>query len=117
MIDLKYLQNIANTEFKDIIKHSFIKDYKLRIILTDGSFIDIHISKKLKGKFGFHWQCKNGRIYRYDNFPDKKAKNLKTYPYHFHNGKQENIEENPFSTDLEQGFREFLIFVRRIILL
>ncbi|WP_457635661.1 toxin-antitoxin system TumE family protein [Persephonella sp.] len=115
MANLKDLQKIAEVEFKDMVEHSFIKDYKLRIILKDGSFIDIFLSRKLKDKFGFHWECTDGKIFRYDNFPDKKAKKLKSFPFHFHYEKQENIQEVPFRTEIENGFRDFLNFVREKI--
>ncbi len=110
---LLQLQKIAEIEFRDIVKISFMKDYKLRVILIDGSFIDVNVSQKLKDKFSFHWECKNEKMYRYDNFPDKKARKLKTFPFHFHNGSQENIVESEFSTNLEEGFRNFLNFIRK----
>ena len=112
MVDLRRIQKIAEIEFKEIVKHSYIKDYKLRIILIDGSFIDIFLSKKLKDKFGFHWECIDEKIFRYDNFPDRKARKLKSFPYHFHFEEQNNIQETPFRTDIENGFRDFLRFVR-----
>ncbi len=112
MVNLRKIQKIAEIEFKEIVKHSYIRDYKLRIILIDGSFIDVFLSQKLKDKFGFHWECRDGKIFRYDNFPDKKARKLKSFPYHFHFEKQDNIQETPFRTDTENGFRDFLNFVQ-----
>jgi len=112
MVNLKILQKIAEIEFKEIVKHSYIKDYKLRIILIDESYIDVFLSKKLKDKFGFHWECKDGKIFRYDNFPDKKARKLKSFPYHFHFENQDNIQESPFRISIEDGFRDFLKFVQ-----
>ncbi len=111
MNKLENLKSIAEIEFKEIVKHAYIKNYKLRIILIDGSFIEVVISQKLKNKFSFHWECLDNCIYRYDNFPDKKARKLKTFPYHFHNGNQENIVESQFSKEIVEGFREFLTFV------
>ena len=113
MDKLSILKKIADIEFRNIVRHSFILDYKLRIILIDGSFIDIHVSQKLKNRFSFHWECKDEKIFRYDNFPDKKARKVKTFPYHFHYKKQDDILENPFPEDLENGFREFLRFVEK----
>ncbi len=112
MANLEKLQKIAQLEFKEIVRYSYIKDYKLRIILIDGSFIDTFLSQKLKNKFGFHWECIDGKIFRYDNFPDRKAKKLKSFPYHFHFEEQSNIQEPPFRTDIENGFRDFLRFVQ-----
>lgn len=66
-------------------------DNKLRIFLVDKSFIDVNVSRKLPDKFGFHWESINppDAIYRYDNFPDKNWKYVLTYPYHFHDGAQQ----------------------------
>ena len=38
---------------------------------------------------------------------------LATYPYHFHEGSQENaIESSQFEKDVEDGFRGFMRWVR-----
>jgi len=34
-----------------------------------------------------------------------------TYPYHFHDGSQDNVVVSPFSQEILQGFREFMAFV------
>ena len=112
MDKLDKLIKIAEEEFSDIILDIVKKDYKVRIFLIDKSFIDVNISIKIKDRFSFHWECRNGEIYRYDNFPDKKARKLKSFPYHFHNGEQDNIEENIFREDPEEGFRDFFLFVK-----
>ncbi len=112
MVDLNIIKRIAEVEFADIVEISFTIDYKLRIILKDKSFIDVNLSKKLLGKFGFHWECQGDEIYRYDNFPDKKCRKLSTYPYHFHKNSKENIQSSPFSLSSIEGFRDFMKFVR-----
>jgi hypothetical protein len=33
---------------------------KLRIILTDTSYVDVWVSRKLENRFGFHWGCNSG---------------------------------------------------------
>jgi len=38
------LRKIAQVEFGDIVQSVFDLDYKLRIILVDNSFIDVHLS-------------------------------------------------------------------------
>ena len=107
------LKKVAEVEFSDIVKETFPISYKLRIILADNSFIDVNVSKKILGKFGFHWECRNreGTIFRYDNFPDKSWKNISTFPYHFHKGSQENIEASPFPLTIIDGFRSFMEFI------
>jgi hypothetical protein len=88
--------------------------YKLRIILSDKSFIDVNISSKLNDKFGFHWETKNtlNEIYRIDNFPDIKWSHLQSFPFHFHVKEQNNVVEYPFSKDIITAFREFMDFVK-----
>lgn len=107
------LRRIAEIEFAIIIKDTFIIGYKLRILLVDDSFVDVNLSKKLSDRFGYHWESKSDKneIYRYDNFPDKNWKFVDTYPYHFHNGSQENVENSPFPVSIKEGFRAFMEFV------
>jgi len=114
MAGLDDLKRIAEVEFADIVKASLRIDYKLRIILMDDSFIDVFLSEKIPGKFGFHWERmdKVGTIYRYDNVPDKKWRNLPTYPYHFHRSSQDVVENSPFPQMPIDGFRAFMEFVR-----
>jgi hypothetical protein len=117
MIDIITLQITAEVEFGEILKTQFLVDYKLRLILIDDSFIDVIISQKLPDKFSFHWETKyaGGTIYRFDNFPDMNWKNVTTFPYHFHNGSQNNVIASPFPTDIIEGFRSFMNFVKENI--
>lgn len=86
MPDLGDLRRIAEVEFASIVKDTIRLDFKLRAILLDNSFVDIFLSERLPNKFGFHWERmdKAGTIYRYDNVPDQRWKNLATFPFHFH---------------------------------
>ena len=88
---------------------------KLRVTLTDTSYVDAWASRKLSGRFGFHWERRHldGRLYRYDNFPDTNWSSVSTFPAHFHDGDQDTVVAAPFATDVEQGFREFMAFVQR----
>ena len=108
------LEKIAKIEFADIVVSTMFIDHKLRIFLTDSSFIDVNLSQRLPDKFGFHWECMNqaGEVFRYDNFPDPSWKNVSTYPYHFHNGTQGEVEAATFPLDVIKGFRAFMEFVR-----
>ena len=114
MTDIETLKRIAEVEFADIVLNILRIEYKIRIILVDNSFVDIHLSQKLSGKFGFHWECMdaNSTIYRYDNFPDKKWQSIATFPYHFHNGSQDAVEASPFSSTIFDGFRAFMELVK-----
>jgi len=112
--NLQAIKHIADGEYSSVVEYSFILDYKIRIILVDKSFIDVNISTKLKDKFGIHWETKNkfNDIYRYDNFPDIKWRQLASFPFHFHFKEQNNVIEPPFSKDLFMGFRGFMDFVK-----
>jgi hypothetical protein len=55
-----------------------------------------------------------GTIYRYDNVPDKKWKSIvAAYPYHFHNGSQDNVVSSPFPLEIINGFRAFMKFIKK----
>ena len=114
MATINDLRRIAEVEFFDIVKEVFPISYKIRIILIDNSFIDANLSKKLPDRFGYHWECKDisGAIFRYDNFPDKNWEKISTYPFHFHNGSQKNVEPTPFPLTVVDGFRGFMEFAR-----
>jgi hypothetical protein len=117
MAHLNDLKRIAQVEFGDIVKSIHHLDYKIRILLIDNSFIDAHLSESLLGKFGYHWECMgaDGTFYRYDNFPDQKFRSIVTYPYHFHNGAQQDVVVPPFPPDIIDGFRGFMAFVKEKI--
>ena len=114
MPSISELRKIAEVEFADIVKDSLVLDHKLRIFLIKHGFMDVSLSRKLPDKFGFHWEVTDtdSTIFRYDNFPDKNWSNVSTYPYHFHNGSQMNVEASPFPLAIVEGFRAFLEFVR-----
>ena len=111
------LSDIAEIEFSDIV--DVIEDFKdkLRIHLKDGSFIDIWFSKKIKGRYAYHWEHRHidGKIYRHDNIPHKRWKSVKTFPKHFHNGSEGNVCESVISDEPANAIREFLTFARSIV--
>lgn len=115
MVSLPDLLRIAEVEFADIVSDSSLMETKLRIMLVDGSFMDVFLSRRLKDKFGFHWERRtvNNSLYRYDNFPDTNWQSLSTYPHHFHNGTDKKVENAPFSKRPLEGFRDFMEFVRK----
>lgn len=112
---LKDIQKIAETEFSDIVKETFITNYKLRILLKDGSFLGVNLSEKHTNKFGFHWETlrKEMSMFRYDTFPDPQWVDVLTFPYHFHNGHQNKVIASPFPTNIYNGFRAFMEFVKK----
>ncbi len=90
---------------------------KLRLFVTDDSFVDVWLSAKKKAVCAYHRERKDvdGRIFRYNNLPDKDARKLKSFPKHFHNGTERNITENDLSDDPEEALRTVLEFVRKTI--
>jgi len=114
MVLLDNLARIAEIEFSDIVDATEIMETKLRIMLTEDGFVDVWLSKKLANRFGFHWEHKVTDLsYRYDNFPDAKWSNISTFPYHFHDGSQDNVvDSSRFARDIVEGFRDFMNWVR-----
>ena len=115
MSSLAQLRRIAEVEFAAIVTQTNLLGAKLRILLTDTSYVDVWVSRKLNDRFGFHWERRHldGRMYRYDNFPDTMWAEISTYPFHFHEGNQNTVSASPFASTLEQGFRDFMAFVQR----
>lgn len=114
MVLLDNLARIAEIEFSDIVDATEIMETKLRIMLTEDGFVDVWLSKKIANRFGFHWEHKVTDLsYRYDNFPDTKWSNVSTFPYHFHDGSQDNVvDSSRFARDIVEGFRDFMNWVR-----
>ena len=55
LVHVEQLRDIAEVEFTDIVVEAFIPDLnELRIILADGSFVDVWFSLKLQGRYSFH---------------------------------------------------------------
>jgi len=112
---LAKLRRIAEVEFADIVVQTDRLGTKLRILLVDTSYVDVWASHKIHGRFGFHWERQHidGQIYRYDNFPDTNWSDVSTFPFHFHEGNQDQVVPAPFPPSMEKGFREFMAFVQR----
>ncbi len=115
LVNVERLCEVAELEFADIVVEAFIPDInELRIILTDGSFIDVWFSLKLPGRYSYHWERRaiDGRIYRHDNAPHKRWQSVATFPRHFHDGSEDYVVESRLSEEPEQALREFLNFAR-----
>ncbi|RLB28335.1 MAG: hypothetical protein DRG87_09550 [Deltaproteobacteria bacterium] len=117
--DLQYsrLAQIAITDFSEIVEGTKIIEGKLRILIKDGSFIDIWLSEKKRGVYAYHWERRaiDGTIYRHNNLPDKEARKLKTFPKHFHEKSEEIVKESYISDIPEEAFSSFLIFARELL--
>lgn len=113
----KSLLDIAIKEFKTVVESAEILNtqsneaWKLRIHICDGSFIDIYYS--VKNHYSYHWDRRlvNKTIYRHDNAPHRRWKDISTFPKHFHNGSEDNVIASEISDEPELALREFLKFV------
>lgn len=81
--------------------------------MNDGSFIDVWFSRKIPGRFSYHWERRHidSSMYRHDNFPDINWKGVSTYPKHFHNGSQDAVEESHIEENPVAGLRQFMEFI------
>ena len=75
---------------------------------------DVWFSLKLEGRYSYHWERKaiDGTIYRHDNAPHRRWREVKTFPKHFHEGSEERVTESCLSYTAQEGLGEFLTFVR-----
>jgi len=74
MIELAQLARIIDIEYHDLLAgETRLYHDKIRAHLVDGSFVDIWFSRKITGRFPYHWERRHidGSIYRHDNFPDE----------------------------------------------
>ena len=111
----------CTTEYPDIVEDANIQytpsgaPTKTRIYITDGSYLDIWLSPS--GKYSYHWEQRhiNNKLYRHDNAPHPKWSHIKTYPKHYHNGSQENVQESFIPDDPKLALRAFLTQIREQI--
>ena len=116
LVDVERLREIAEVEVGDIVAEGYVPDLnELRLILVDGSFIDVWFSLKLVARYSYHWERRaiDGTIYRHDNAPHKRWQSVSTFPHHFHNGSENNVTESHLSGNPDEALREFLTFVRK----
>ncbi|MFH1635672.1 MAG: DUF6516 family protein [Chloroflexota bacterium] len=114
-IDVEQLREIAKVEFADVVEETIAPDVnELRIILSDGSFVDVWFSLKLQGRYSYHWERRaiDGTIYQHDNAPHKHWQFVTTFPRHFHDAAEMNVVESHISNNPRDAIREFLMFVR-----
>ncbi len=117
IIDTQALKQIVDNEFAKYVndvQEPFINE--LRIKLNDDSFVDVWYSINLENRYSYHWERKHidGSIYRHDNAPHIKWKDIETFPKHFHNKSEENVEASYISDKPENAIREMMNFVKTI---
>jgi len=119
MIELAQLARIIDVEYHDLLAGSSrIYHDKIRAHLLDGSFVDIWFSRKIPGRFSYHWERRHidGTIYRHDNFPDFRWKEISSFPKHFHEISQTKVRESSIDDNPVNGLRQFMDFVRDLLL-
>ncbi|TVL96082.1 MAG: hypothetical protein CV087_23945 [Candidatus Brocadia sp. WS118] len=89
---------------------------KLRLFIIDNTFLDVWYS--VSGKYAYHWDRQsNGKgIYRFDNAPHVKWKNVATFPNHLHFENEDNVKESSISSKPEEAILEVLDFVAAILM-
>jgi hypothetical protein len=111
------LVTLALREFSDVVSHTgFVggteaSPNKLRLILVDGSFLEIWLSAD--GDYSYHWERRRqrGRLYRWDNAPHHPQ--VSTFPEHFHDGGETTIGESQLSAEPAVALQHVLAFIRQ----
>jgi len=115
---LQEIVEIVLREFLDIVDDARIQFTpsgtveKLRVFLKDESFVDAWLSPT--GKYSYHWEHRHlsGLVYRHNNAPHARWREVETFPKHFHDGSEDNVTESYISDDPKEAVREFLSFIR-----
>jgi hypothetical protein len=104
---------ITRDEFSDIVADAELRADRLRLILIDGSLIDVRYP--MEEKFSFHWQ-RDDNIYRIDTAPHHKG--IRTFPRHIHFSSEDNVIEDYVlreNVSPEENFRRFMRWVSEIL--
>jgi hypothetical protein len=114
LVDVERLAQIAGVEFSDIVEDTVSGLNRLRIILKEGSFIDIWYSVTNSGRYAYHWERRviDGTVYRHDNAPHRDWIGVSTFPEHFHDRQENRVEVSEIPDDPQEATRYFLRFVR-----
>ncbi|TFG19668.1 MAG: hypothetical protein EU530_05590 [Promethearchaeota archaeon] len=77
-LTLEEIQRIFILNLGEKIRSAEITRNKLRILLTDESFVDIFCSINIENRWAFHWERTHvdGTIYRHDNIPHLSWKQI-----------------------------------------
>ena len=110
---------LAENHFSDVvIQTKFIggtpaDPNKLRLVITDGSFLDVWLSTD--GDYAYHWERRGqtGEIYRWDNAPHHPQ--VSSFPDHFHQGDEQTVIKSDLSLQPELALHEILTFIEQIL--
>lgn len=106
---------VVEDEFSDIALLVEEVFGKVRVHLIDGSYLDVWLSRRIPGRFAYHWEHRHvdGGLHRHDNRPHEHLKHMKTFPKHLHDGSEENVVESGIPDEPTEAVRFFLSFIRR----
>jgi hypothetical protein len=105
------------TEYADIVIDCEIINGRLRVYLTEGSTLVIWYSRRMEGRYAYHWERRhlNGTIYRWDNAKHEAWENISTYPHHFHEGEDRQVRESLLPHNPIKDIKYILKYVRDIL--
>jgi len=114
---LEQLIGIIETEYADIVIDCEIINGKMRVYLTEGSTLDIWYSRRMEGRYAYHWERRhlNGTIYRWDNAKHEAWKNILGYPHHFHEDEDRQVRGSLLPHNPVEDIKYILNYVRDII--
>lgn len=117
LVDIETLKGIAESDFADIVENVDTELNRMRVYLSDDSFLDVWYSLENEGRYSYHWERRHldGTLYRHNNAPHKRWNHVTTFPKHFHAGSEEQVAESSLSDDPPEALREILTFARRTI--
>ncbi len=81
---------------------------KVRVIMVDGSFLDIYWSDT--GRYSLHYERRHldGSVYRHDNAPHPRHRGIATFPKHYHHGSEGNVTESYLPDEPVEAVKTFL---------
>ena len=95
------------SQFPSLVTEVQVGADRVRVILCDGSFVDIWFNAR--GKYSYHWQRESGAVFRFNNAPHYPA--MPTHPHHLHAGTEENILASPVRGVTEADARLVMAFI------
>ncbi len=116
MVNIIEIRSLVQNNYTGIVTGvEVVHSNQLRVSIIDNSYLDIWFSLKLFNRYSYHWERRNidGTIYRHDNAPHLKWKNILTFPKHFHNKTENNVEESYISDVPHKAVKEMLNFIKK----
>lgn len=115
----EFLRETVLSEYADLVVRGDLlrlpsgEVLKLRLYLADESFVEVNVSAT--GRYSYHWERRlTGRsdIHRFDNAPHSRWQAVATYPNHFHNGAEDQVESSEISSEPMEAIRQVCAFIR-----